>query len=410
MLTLLTPAWNCAKASPRRIVATGICLHAVFGAAWAGHQSPGLVGPEASLPAFHAQLRENLGFSLGWNPAHQAHPAAWRLAGLEKARSLILQPGTDTTPFAPTVVREQDRGSYVAQEIEFNVSAQSRVRALMLVPKASGPFPAVLALHDHGARFDIGKEKLVAPWGDSSREASAHQWSDKYFSGRFPGDVLAQRGYVVLAVDALGWGDRSAPGFQASSQQALAANLMNLGTSFASLIATEDVRAARFLASHPLVAPGRVAAVGFSMGAFRAWQVAALSDDVAAAVAVCWMATTQGLMVPGNNQLKGQSAFAMLHPYLVRYLDYPDVAALAAPKPLLFYAGERDPLMPVDSVRQAFGKMQAVWTAMGAPGHLHTRVWASGHVFEKEQQEAAWDWLETALRPGAGPSSLLQNK
>ena len=365
--------------------------------AFAQHQSPGLVGPDGSLPVFHAQLRDQMDFSLGWTAAHHKQPQAWRAAGLQKARELILQPGPDATAFKPQRISEEDRGSYIARQIVFNISAHSRVLAWMLVPKGAGPFPAVLALHDHGARFDIGKEKMIAPWAVSARAESAQQWADKYFSGRFVGDALAQRGYVVLAVDALGWGERSAPGFQASSQQALAANLMNLGTSFASIIATEDVRAARFLASQAEVDPLRVAALGFSMGAFRAWQVAALSDDIAAGVAVNWMATVQGLMVPGNNQLKGQSAFAMLHPHLVRYLDYPDVAALAAPKPLLLYAGEQDALFPLASAQAAFSKMRAVWSAFGAPQHLHTRFWPLGHEFVKEQQDAAFDWLDAQL-------------
>ena len=104
-----------------------------------------------------------------------------------------------------------------------------------------------------------------------------------------------------------------------------------------------------------------IAAVGFSMGAFRAWQAAALSDAVTASVAVNWMATAEGLMVPGNNQLRGGSAWQMLHPGILHYLDYPDVASLAAPKPMLIYAGEKDTLFPLDSVNAAFGKMSKVF-------------------------------------------------
>ena len=58
----------------------------------------------------------------------------------------------------------------------------------------------------------------------------------------------------------------------------------------------------------------RVAAMGLSVGGFRTWQIAALSDRIAAGVSVCWMATRKGLMVPGNNQTGGQSAFTMIHP------------------------------------------------------------------------------------------------
>jgi hypothetical protein len=39
----------------------------------------------------------------------------------------------------------------------------------------------VLLLHDHGSKFDIGKEKLVRPWHDDTRLASAQAWADTYF-------------------------------------------------------------------------------------------------------------------------------------------------------------------------------------------------------------------------------------
>jgi dienelactone hydrolase len=382
---------------------TAVLLALCAGAAPAEHQTQGLDPAEPSLPIFHEQLRRQLHFRLGWT-GETRDPAAWRAAGLAKARELMLPPQQDLTPFAPTVVDEIDRGSYRARRIEFNVTAESRVLALLLLPKGVGPFPAALLLHDHGARFDIGKEKLVAPWGDARREASAREWAGRYFSGRFPGDELARRGYVVLAVDALGWGDRTGPGFTRETQQALASNLLNLGTSFAGLIAHEDLRAARFLAGLPAVDRTRVAAVGFSMGAFRAWQVAALSDDIRAAVAGHWMATLAGLMVPGNNQLKGQSSFAMLHPLLARYLDYPDIAALAAPKPLLVYAGAEDVLFPPDAVQPALAQLRSVWAAQHASDKLETRVWPGGHQFPAPQQDAAFDWLDVQFGRRAPPA------
>jgi hypothetical protein len=130
------------------------------------------------------------------------------------------------------------------------------------------------------------------------------------------------------------------------------------------------------------------------MGALRAWQVAALSDRISATIADCWMATMPGLMVPGNNQLRGQSAFPMLHPWIGRYLDYPDVAGLAAPKPMLVYAGEKDTLFPAESVDAAFDQMRRIWAANGAADRLETRVWPYGHVFLQDQQEAAFSWLD----------------
>lgn len=64
------------------------------------------------------------------------------------------------------IVSEVDRGSYIGQKILFNITPNLKISALLLTPKGIGPFPAALMLHDHGAKFDIGKEKLIMPWGD----------------------------------------------------------------------------------------------------------------------------------------------------------------------------------------------------------------------------------------------------
>lgn len=351
------------------------------------------IGVQDNMPVFAAALKRTLTFPMAWTPA-VSDLRAWRTAGRAKLWELTLQ-APDSTPFQAVVFDEIDRGPYVARKIAFNLTANSRVVGLMLVPKGKGPFPAALMLHDHGAKFDIGKEKLIEPWGDDARLASARAWANKYFSGQFPGDALARRGYVVLAVDALGWGDRGP--LTGESQQALAANSFNLGTSLAGIMALEDVRAAQFLAAQAPVAQGKVAAVGFSMGAFRAWQVAALSDAVSAVIAVNWMATTDGLMVHGNNQLKGSSAWHMLHPGLLRHLDFPDVASLAAPKPALFFAGEKDGLFPAASVNTAFTKMHRVWSAWNAADRFEARMLPGGHEFIQSTQESAYDWLDKQM-------------
>lgn len=345
---------------------------------------------EGHLPVMAGQMKARLSYPLGWTPEVQDLPE-WRAAGVAKFRELTLQV-PDETPFEAELIDEVDRGTYVARRIAFNLTADSRVSGLLLRPKGEGPFPAAVMYHDHGSRFDIGKEKCIAPWGDAPRERAAAYWARRFFSGRYPGDELAQRGYVVFATDALGWSERGPLDY--AGQQALAANFVNLGSSLAGLMALEDARAAEFLASLAEVDAARVAALGFSMGGFRAWQAAALSDALKACVVVNWMATAKALMVPGSNQLRGASAWHMSHPGLLRYLDYPDVASLAAPKPMLVFAGENDPLFPLDSVRDARDKLRAVWTAWQAGGDFEYREWPLGHVFRKAQQAAAFDWLD----------------
>ncbi|CAM5218443.1 dienelactone hydrolase family protein [Alishewanella longhuensis] len=122
------------------------------------------------------------------------------------------------------------------------------------------------------------------------------------------------KAYVVLAADTLGWGERGPLTYD--TQQALAANFLQLGRSLAGFAAYEDLRLAAFLKQLPATDASKIAAVGFSMGAFRAWQLSALTDDIQAAAAISWMTTTDTTMTPGNNQLRGQTAFWIVHPGL----------------------------------------------------------------------------------------------
>ncbi|WP_436519960.1 dienelactone hydrolase family protein [Actinoplanes sp. HUAS TT8] len=363
----------------------------------AGFENPAVIGD--NLPVFYERLRDELDFPLSWPNSRERDFRTWKRRARAQVEELLWQP-EDRSPFHVEVIDEQPGNGFRRRQLAFDVTRHSRVRATMLVPEGPGPFPAALLLHDHGARFDIGKEKVIEPWYDDVRLASARGWADKYFSGRFIGDQLAARGYAVLAVDALGWGDRG--GLAYEGQQALASNLFNLGSSVAGLMAREDVRAAAMLAGLPEVDGRRVAAVGFSMGGFRAWQVAALSDHIAATVSACWMTGLKEMMVPGNNTLRGQSAFYMLHPGLFRHLDIPDVASIAAPRAMFVLDGELDPLFTAAGRDAAYTKMGLIWKAQHARERLRTQVWPGlGHVFVDRMQDAAFTWLDRWLHPTA---------
>ncbi len=79
----------------------------------------------------------------------------------------------------------------------------------------------------------------------------------------------------------------------------------------------------------------------------------------------------------------------------VESMDYPDVAGVGAPKPMLVFAGAKDELFPVDSARDAFRKMEAIWKAYGAQEKFRHVVWEErGHEFAPEQQRDAFDWLD----------------
>lgn len=358
-------------------------------------QKQGVV--EGNLPASWQQMKSAMRYPESWLSGHYTDFNAWQRHARATFRQSLLTPDA-TKPFDAQKIASEDRGSYTAEKLALNITDDNRISALMLTPKTPGPHPAIVLLHDHGSKFDIGKEKMIRPWGNAEQLASAQAWADKFFTGRFIGDELAKRGYVVIAIDSPGWGDRGPMVYE--QQQALASNYFNLGRSLAGEVAYEDMRTVDFIASLKNVDSQRIGVLGFSMGGFRAWQLAALSEKVAATAVISWFGTYDGLMTPGNNVLRGQSAFYMLHPGMPAKMDIPDIASIAAPKPMLIFSGGQDKLFPAQAVSDAFAKVHKVWASQNADDKLVTKSWpALGHVFYQQQQDAVFLWLDKWLKP-----------
>lgn len=351
------------------------------------------------MPVYYEVLRSELTYPAAWGVSPEKNFDAWR----NKARTLLLDCIdyiADTTAFDYTIVATEQRNGYAAHRIMLHLNRYVTVPAYLLVPSGSGPFPAVVVLHDHGAKFDIGKEKNVKPFADDTVTlAISDAWVSKYYDGIYTGDYLAANGYVVLAVDALLWGDRGRKeGARYNSQQALAANLLQMGRSWCGVITSDDMQSVDFLASLPFVDSSRIGAVGFSMGAHRAWMLSAATDKVRAAAAVCWMCTTDSLMTLTNNQNKGGSAYAMIVPRLRRYLDYSHVAAISCPKPLLLINGRKDKLFPVAGVQSAYDYLRGVWRQCGADEKLETTFYDTTHTFNAEMHRQVLLFLDKWLK------------
>lgn len=354
-----------------------------------------------NMPVFYQQMKQQLTYPLAWGKAEEKDFAKWKA----QARHVLAECMQNLQPapkaYAMEVTDREQRDGYEARKIRFNLSEWSRVPAYLLVPEGEGPFPAIVLLHDHGAHFSIGKEKMVRPFHVAPEVMEdADQWASQCYDGQYVGDYLARHGYVVLAVDALFWGERGRKeGTSYDAQQALASNFLQMGASWGAFINVDDMRSAEFLASLPFVDKERVGSLGFSMGAYRSWMLAALTDVVRASASICWMNTTEHLMTLTNNQNKGGSAYAMLIPALRRYLDYPHVASIACPKPTLFFNGTQDKLFPIEGVRDAYQEMEAVWKSQGASDHLVTKLWDEKHFFNKEMQKETLEFFDRWLQP-----------
>jgi dienelactone hydrolase len=258
----------------------------------------------------------------------------------------------------------------------------------------------VNVLHDHGAHLFVGKEKMIRPLAtdDSQVRADADAWVASLYEGQYLGDFLAKHGYVVLSTDAPLWGERGREeGVDRKAYDVIAGNMMMYGVDLCGYMHYDDIHATDFLATLPQVDSLRIGCAGCSMGAYRAWMLSALSDRIRCGAAICWMNTADHQLTLRHG--RGENGgFANCLPSLRRWLDYPHVASLACPKPMLFINGRQDKLFPVEGVEKAFGVMHDVWKSQLADSQLETELWDIPHSCGLEAQQRILEFLDKTLK------------
>ncbi len=334
-----------------------------------------------NLPVYADSLIADLTYPLAWGNSDIRDFDAWKQKARDKVFDCMLAP-----PPAPAngydvkVLYEEQRDGYKARKLEIRLSRYYTVPAYLLIPDGKGPFPAVNVLHDHGAHLFIGKEKIIRPLAceDSVVVNDAEAWVKNY-EGQYFGDYLARHGYVVFASDAPMWGERGQKeGPRRDRYDMIAGNMMMYGIDLSAYMTYDDIRATDYLASLPEVDSLRIGCTGWSMGAYRAWMLSALSDHIKAGAAVCWMVTTDEQLSFRYSRTEN-GGFANCLPGLRRWLDYPHVASIACPKPMLFINGSQDKLFPVAGVKKAFQTMHEVWDSQGVGDRIETELWEMPH-------------------------------
>ena len=103
------------------------------------------------------------------------------------------------------------------------------------------------------------------------------------------------------------------------------------GATWPGVVFWDDMRTVDYLLTRPEVDPRRIGCQGVSMGGYRSLFLAALDARIRAACVVGFMSTTRPMI---HAHLDTHS-FVHFLPAIHRYLDWPDVASLTAPRSLM---------------------------------------------------------------------------
>lgn len=373
---------------------------------------------QGEIPTYVETLKKELTYPMAWGNSPIRNFKKWKKAARTKVFECMMTPPKAAAAWDMEVLGEEQREGYKAQKIAFNINAYSRITVYLLIPDGGdGKFPAVVALHDHGAHLFIGKEKMIRPFFIASEEQDADgkisekkkaanqevlddadAWARQLYDNQYVGDYLAKHGYVVLSIDAPMWGERGRKeGVDRNKYDLIAGNMMMLGRDLSAFMTYDDIASTEFLASLPMVDAKRIGCVGCSMGAYRSWMLSALSDRIKTGASVCWMITTDAQLTRRFGR-KENGGFANCIPGLRQYLDYPHIASLACPKPMLFINGTKDKLFPVPGVKDAFAEMHKVWKSQGADNLLDTELWEIPHSCGLKAQEKMLEFLDKNLK------------
>ena len=352
-----------------------------------------------NLPVYADSLIADLTFPLAWGNSDIKDFGEWKRVARQKVFDCMLTPPpAPADGYVSKTLCEEQRDGYKARKIEIQLSRYYTVPAYVLIPDGKGPFPAVNCLHDHGGHLFIGKEKMIRPLAceDSTVIKDADEWVAGY-GGQYFGDYLAKHGYVVFSADAPMWGERGQQeGVKRNMYDMIAGNMMMYGVDLSAYMTYDDIAGTEFLASMPEVDASRIGCTGWSMGAYRAWMLSALSDCIAVGTAVCWMTTADEQMSFKYGHTEG-GGFANCFPGMRRWLDFPHVASIACPKPMLFINGSQDVLFPVAGVEKAFKVMRDTWNSQGAGDRLETELWDMPHSCDKRSQARVLQFFQKHL-------------
>jgi dienelactone hydrolase len=283
-------------------------------------------------------------------------------------------------PLNAKVTKTIDREGYVIENVLFESLPQYYVTANLYRPKRGGKHPAVLMSMGH---WDGGKPAAQLLCAN-----------------------LARKGFVVLAYDPVGQGERqqaydsrigrSIIGGSTEQHFTNGAQAILLGQSVARYFIHDGMRAIDYLLSRPEVDAERIGATGCSGGGTQTTYIAALDPRVKVAAPACYMNSFQTLY-SGSVGDSEQSVPG----FLAAGLDQTDYVELFAPKPWLIASTEGDFFTP-PGAKQVFEEAQRWYKQAGVEERIKWVVGPGGHGTPLMVREAIYEWMIRWLQKGDG--------
>jgi dienelactone hydrolase len=159
------------------------------------------------------------------------------------------------------------------------------------------------------------------------------------------------------------------------------------------------VRALDYLSSRTEVDPDRIGVTGISGGGAVSFWIAAGDDRVKAAAPVSGMGDL-GFYV-GEDGVNVHCDCVV--PYNVPRWNWTAIAALAAPRPLLFVNSDQDVYFPMAANERVFNRLEKFYARLGAGDRVQAVVSVGGHAYRTDIRRAVAEFFNRTLKGDARP-------
>jgi dienelactone hydrolase len=306
----------------------------------------------------------------------------------EHLRGLVRQVLGEVTDRAPdraewAIVEEHEEADYLRRRIRYALAAEEWGTAWLLTPYASGPRAAAIALHQ---TLPEGKDEPVGLAGDAELAY---------------GRELAERGLVVLAPDAIGFGERAANSPPALYRSAAAFFSAHPEGSVLGKMCYDLSRAVDLLTQLPAVDAERIGCIGHSHGGYGTLLGMALEPRIRAGVVSCGISSLRSDPTP-ERWWRGTALMPRLGLYEGGIAgtpwDFHHLLALVAPRPLTVVTALQDRIFPgATATPRLLELARAAYAECGAPEALRGEAFVGPHGFPRKARRASCRWLAEAL-------------
>lgn len=288
---------------------------------------------------------------------------------------LGLWPMPERTDLKPVVTGCITNDEFVVEKIYFQASPGLYCTANLYLPKnLEPPAPAIL--------YECGH------W---SAKTNGISYGNKGIYQR-DGAWYARNGYVCLVLDTLR--DGEIPGIHTGTRDRGLWWWNSRGYTPAGVEAWFGIRALDYLCTRPEVDTNRFGITGHSGGGAYSWTVTALDDRIKAAAPLAGMADVQSHILDGVIDSHCDCNFFV---NIYRW-DFPQVAALAAPRPLLIGGTDRDPLFRLPSTLRIYEKVRHIYSLYDDTNQLGLILAPGPHDETPELQLGVMRWFNRYLK------------